>query len=244
MPLYSPRPFTAATPAIANVTTQPPANWPPMPQFPAPLSIGYAPHQSPEATRALPLAVRPPPIGLPGGMIQNMAPPFPPPSVQPPLYQPHAPAPNQTRPTVVGYELLADKLSESSKTKHTRSKGIVPMYRKFEHLNHRVLLHMQDELSEMEEELRHLDERIAQTTPRDAEGYEYPASRRGDARYGGEVHFKRTELLGRIFQKIGQYSKAITCLSRTMRSTNIAWPWLLPIALHLLTRYRSGLVFV
>jgi hypothetical protein len=83
----------------------------------------------------------------------------------------------------------------------------VPMYRKFSHLNHRVLLHLQDETSELEEELRHLDECIAQITPRDAEGYAYPASRRGDARYGGEMHFKRTELLGRIYQKLEQYSK-------------------------------------
>jgi peptidoglycan/xylan/chitin deacetylase (PgdA/CDA1 family) len=83
----------------------------------------------------------------------------------------------------------------------------VPMYRKFEHLNHRVLLHLQDETSELEEELRNLDECIAQITPRDADGYAYPASRRGDARFGGEMHFKRTELLGRIYQKLEQYSK-------------------------------------
>ena len=81
------------------------------------------------------------------------------------------------------------------------------MYRKFEHLNHRVLLHLQDETCELEEELRHLDECIAQVSQKDAEGYAYPASRRNDARYGSEMHFKRTELLGRIFQKLEQYSK-------------------------------------
>lgn len=81
------------------------------------------------------------------------------------------------------------------------------MYRKFEHLNHRVLLHLQDEVSELEEELQYLDDSIAQLSPRDETGHTYPASRRGDARYGGELHYKRTELLGRIFQKIGQYSK-------------------------------------
>jgi transcriptional regulator of heat shock response len=126
------------------------------------------------------------------------------------VYQPHAQA---SRPTVVGYELLANELSasspasSSSDTHRKKKKGLVPMYRKFSHLNHRVLLHLQDETSELEEELRHLDECIAQMTPRDADGYPYPASRRGDARYGGEMHFKRTELLGRIYQKLEQYSK-------------------------------------
>lgn len=81
------------------------------------------------------------------------------------------------------------------------------MYRKFEHLNHRVLLHLQDEVSELEEELRYLDECIAQASPRDETGHAYPASRRNDARYGNELHYRRTELLGRIFQKLGQYSK-------------------------------------
>jgi hypothetical protein len=81
------------------------------------------------------------------------------------------------------------------------------MYRKFEYLNHRVLLHLQDEVCEMEEELGHLDESILHTSPRDEAGHAFPASRRGDARYGNELHYKRTELLGRIFQKLGQYSK-------------------------------------
>lgn len=112
---------------------------------------------------------------------------------------------------MVGYELLADKLSEptkGSKSKRPQTGNIVPMYRKFEHLNHRVLLHLQDEICEMEEELRYLDECIAQQSPRDETGHAYPASRRGDARYGNEWHYKRTELLGRIFQKLGQYSKS------------------------------------
>jgi hypothetical protein len=215
IPMYSPHAYSAASPASMHATANPPTNWPPMSpmaHFPAPLAIGYAPHQSPEAAHAYPLAVRPP-MGAPQGMLQQMPPPFPPPSVQPPHYQQHAPPSNQTRPTVVGYELLATELS--GKPPHL--KGIVPMYRKFEHLNHRVLLHLQDETSELEEELRHLDECIAQTSPRDAEGYVYPASRRNDARYGGELHFKRTELLGRIFQKLEQYNRALSAFSKLER---------------------------
>jgi hypothetical protein len=220
IPMYSPQAYSAASSASMHTTANPSTNWPPMSpmaHFPAPLAIGYAPHQSPEAAHAYPLAVRPP-MGAPHGMLQHMPPPFPPPSAQPPHYQQHAPASNQTRPTVVGYELLATELSR----KPPHSSGIVPMYRKFSHLNHRVLLHLQDETSELEEELRHLDECIAQTSPRDAEGYAYPASRRNDARYGGELHFKRTELLGRIYQKLEQYNGALCAFGKLERGFEAA----------------------
>jgi hypothetical protein len=117
-----------------------------------------------------------------------------------------------TKTTVVGYELLAGKLAELPKHEDasaTKERGtIVPMYRKFEQLNHRVLLHLQDEISELEEELRTMDEVIAQCSPRTEAGHLQPASRRGDAKYGCELHHKRTELLGRIYLKLGQYSIA------------------------------------
>lgn len=124
------------------------------------------------------------------------------------LYHPQPPGPDLTRTTKVGYELLADKLSQvpSSRQNASGNGAVVPMYRKFEQLNHRVLLHLQDEIAELEEELRQLDERIAQSTPRNEAGQLQPASRRSDGRYGGDVQYKRTELLGRIFLKLGQYS--------------------------------------
>lgn len=205
MPLYSPHAYPGTSPTSVNASLHPPPGWPPTPSLPAPLAIGYAPHQSPEAAHAYPVSMQAP--MAPEGMVQRMPPPFSPHSVQPPHYQQHVPATNQTRPTLMGYELLANELTASSRTKTSSRKGLVPMYRKFEHLNHRVLLHLQDETCELEEELRQLDECIAQMSPRDAEGYEYPASRRSDARYGSDMHFKRTELLGRIFQKLEQYSK-------------------------------------
>ncbi|RMZ72054.1 hypothetical protein GMOD_00007045 [Pyrenophora seminiperda CCB06] len=211
MPLYSPHAYPGASPAVVNASLHPPPVWSPPPPLPTPLAIGYAPHQSPEAAHAYPISVQAP--MAPEGMVQRIPPPFPH-SVQPPHYQQHAPASNQTRPTVMGYELLANELTASSRSsKGSSRKGLVPMYRKFEHLNHRVLLHLQDETCELEEELRQLDECIAQMSPRDAEGYEYPASRRNDARYGSEMHFKRTELLGRIYQKLEQYNKALSSFS-------------------------------
>lgn len=113
--------------------------------------------------------------------------------------------------TMVGYELVADKLSKGSEDNQSKSgeKAVVPMYRKFENLNHRVLLHLQDEIAEMEEELRQVDECIAQCSPKDHAGRQHPASRRGDARYGSELHYRRTELLGRIYLKLGQYSMCL-----------------------------------
>jgi hypothetical protein len=208
MPLYSPRAYSGASPANFEATAGYPAEWP---QFPPPLPIGYptqAALESPTGGHPLPLTVQPP-MGAPSLAGQQHAPPFHPYPGQPPQYQAHVPAPDVTKTTAAGYELLANKLSETPKKNSLVRKGgnIVPMYRKFEHLNHRVLLHLQDEVCEMEEELRYLDESIIQTSPRDDAGHAFPASRRGDARYGNELHYKRTELLGRIFQKLGQYSK-------------------------------------
>jgi hypothetical protein len=113
---------------------------------------------------------------------------------------------------LAGYELLASKLSRASR-EDLQEPGPIPLYRRFEALNHRILLHLQDEIAEMEEELNFLDGELAQafhplsppTTASNGQGSP-PASRRADARLGGERHFRRTELLGRIFIKLGQYS--------------------------------------
>lgn len=108
--------------------------------------------------------------------------------------------------TIAGYELLAGKLSQV----HSGcDQSIKPLYRKFEQLNHRVLLHLQDEIAELEEELRELDEYISQTSVTLPDRSRQPASRRVDARYGSELHFRRTQTLGKIFVKLQQYSKNI-----------------------------------
>jgi hypothetical protein len=225
MPLYSPRAYSGATPASFEPTSGYPTEWP---SFPPPLPIGYPMQptlESPTAGHALPLTIQPP-MGVSNMPAQQFAPPFQPHPGQPPQYQAHVPAPDLTRTTAAGYELLANKLSETPrKGNFLRKSGkVVPMYRKFEHLNHRVLLHLQDEVCELEEELRYLDESIIQMSPRDDTGHAFPASRRGDARFGSELHYKRTELLGRIFQKLGQYSKcrandpalSFTCYTRSL----------------------------
>jgi hypothetical protein len=110
--------------------------------------------------------------------------------------------------TIAGYELLASKLA--SRNIDGADGNVHPLYRKFEHLNHRVLLHLQDEISELEEELRILDESIAQMTPSTEKNVLQPASRRADARFGSDLHFRRTDVLGRIFVKLGQYSTSFS----------------------------------
>lgn len=119
-------------------------------------------------------------------------------------------APDVTQRTLAGYELMALELSDpASKVK--------PLYRKFEYLNHRILLHLQDELSELEEQLRHIDEVIAQMHL-DASGDErYPASRRGEAWGGSDLHHRRTELLGRVFVKTEQYNRAMSAYTAMAR---------------------------
>ena len=109
-------------------------------------------------------------------------------------------APDFSKTTLAGYELLASKLSDTSSS-------IRPAYRKFEALHHRVLLHIQDELCELEEQLRRMDEIAAQMSAQKNSGVLPPASRREEAFYGNDLHVNRTHLLGHIFVKMEQYRK-------------------------------------
>lgn len=104
---------------------------------------------------------------------------------------------------LTGYEMLATELAN-------RESSFKPLYRKFEYLHHRVLLHVQDELSELEEQLRAIDQTIAQIDTGSCDGHKTPPSRRGEAFHGNEIHHRRTYLLGRIFQKTEQYNKAMS----------------------------------
>ncbi|KAF1357945.1 hypothetical protein EJ07DRAFT_126344 [Lizonia empirigonia] len=112
---------------------------------------------------------------------------------------------------MIGYELLAHKLSElEHEGRSSKGDSVVPAYRKFEQLNHRVLLHLQDEISELEEELRQLDHDIAQASPGGQTGHHHPASRRGDTLHGNDLHRRRIDVLGRVYQKLEQYNRALS----------------------------------
>ncbi|CAI6334640.1 unnamed protein product [Periconia digitata] len=224
MPLYDPYARSGASPASLQAATHhapppgPPMNYyspqhaPPVPYVP-----GYDQDTAMIARPPMPAANSAAPVAPP--------PPFPYPPTHPPLYQTHPQGSDWGKPTVVGYELLAEKLSEKAKGSHDGSSSegsVAPLYRRFEHLNHRVLLHIQDEIAEMEEELRHLDECIAQSSARDEAGRIQPASRRSEMRYGNEQHYRRTELLGRIFLKLGQYNSAMSSFTNLLKDVSPA----------------------
>jgi hypothetical protein len=78
------------------------------------------------------------------------------------------------------------------------------MYRRFENLNHRVLLHLQDELAELEQQLSHLDTLDTQTR-RSLNGI-IPASRRKEYLAPSELQWQKTDILGKVGYKLGQYS--------------------------------------
>ncbi len=118
---------------------------------------------------------------------------------------------------LTGYELLASRLSNTRSRARPRSGSagslsptekssptLKPIYRRFEGLNHRLLLHLQDELSELEEQLHRLD--TADTQTRRLQNCILPASRRRESMTGGELQWHKTDILGKIGYKLGQYS--------------------------------------
>ena len=96
-----------------------------------------------------------------------------------------------------GYDLLASSIGFQNDALLT------PIYRKFETLNNRILLYLQDEISEMEESLEALDNAISQE-----EGHKV-ASRRSDPMYPSQLKWQRQELMCRIFSKVEQYSESV-----------------------------------
>lgn len=110
-------------------------------------------------------------------------------------------APDSSKATLAGYDLLASHLSGPSRS-------VKPMYRKFEQLHHRIILHLQDEISELEEQLKAVDSSIAQMTVHGDDSKPVPASRRAEKWQGSELHCRKTHLLGTVFVKTEQYSKS------------------------------------
>lgn len=141
---------------------------------------------------------------------------------------------------LTGYELLAARLSTSSgrdtarPRRHGRPQSsqppspasdgdggrgadaepdLKPIYRRFEALNHRLLLYLQDELSELEEQLHRLD--TADTQTRRLQDCILPASRRAEHASGGELQWQKTDILGKIGFKLGQYNHALSAFRET-----------------------------
>ncbi|KAL9105006.1 MAG: hypothetical protein Q9163_000103 [Psora crenata] len=118
-----------------------------------------------------------------------------------------------------GYDLLASNINSRDDT------VLKPIYRKFETLNNRMLLYLQDEISEIEEQLRELDAAIAHE---DANLQRGPESRRAEAKLPSQLQWHRLDLLGRSFAKVDQYNadyaqdRALTSYGNLIKSLDPA----------------------
>ncbi|KAH6653351.1 hypothetical protein BKA67DRAFT_659975 [Truncatella angustata] len=119
--------------------------------------------------------------------------------------------PRAERLPLTGYEQLASQLAGQASNR--AGPCLRPMYRRFETLNHRLLLHLQDELCELEEQLHRLD--TADTQTRRLQNCILPASRRAEALSGGELQWHKTDILGKIGFKLEQYNRVLSSLKST-----------------------------
>ncbi|OQE05908.1 hypothetical protein PENVUL_c021G02685 [Penicillium vulpinum] len=118
-----------------------------------------------------------------------------------------------------GYGILASHLTKSTAEE---SGGFPPLYRRFETINHRVLLHLQDEISQMEEDLHTLDEyeEMHRLSIAEQEGTKpLPASRRRDVQSQAysSLHYRRMDLMSVLIQKTEQYNNALSAYSKVLQ---------------------------
>ena len=180
---------------------------PPLPNFASPPRIWTSmmanDHDTPEAyytsvPHVVPEMSQFPRISVPQGPSSAVNQP-----VQEPLY------PENNLPSKLdrsGYDLLASSIDSRSED------FLQPLYRKFETLNNRMLLYLQDEISEIEERLRELDKQENQYCG------DRPASRRAEARYPSHVQWHRIDLLNRSFAKVDQYNRALSTYSNLTKN--------------------------
>ncbi|KAJ5135169.1 uncharacterized protein N7515_004447 [Penicillium bovifimosum] len=133
-----------------------------------------------------------------------------------------------------GYGLLASQLTKSASEE---TGAFPPLYRRFETVNHRVLLHLQDEISQMEEDLHTLDEyeELHRIGTAEQEGTKpLPASRRRDAQAQvySSLHYRRMDLMSALIQKTEQYNTALIAYSKVLKT-------LPPASNHDITSYRT-----
>ena len=92
------------------------------------------------------------------------------------------------------YDLLASAIESRDEA------SLLPIYRKFETLNNRILLYLQDEIAQMEEALKRLDATI---TEEDGQVAHVVAPTHT---YPSQSKWQRHELMCRILAKVEQYS--------------------------------------
>ncbi|KAG5930253.1 hypothetical protein E4U42_002465 [Claviceps africana] len=109
-----------------------------------------------------------------------------------------------------GYHLLATKLSGDA-----CGQPISPIYRRFDALNHRLLLYMQEEINDLEHQLISLD--VKNTANRSCGGYVMPASQRQDLAH------QKTEILGLIGFKLSQYNHVLASYCKMQDLPKPTW---------------------
>lgn len=124
------------------------------------------------------------------------------PAVQSPYFS--QPPLHPQKPALTGYQHLALKLAGTV----FGFPSVTPIYRRFEALNHRLLLQLQDEIVELEQQLDSID--AADTSSRAMPMGFIPASRRGENMAQGELGWQKQEILSKIGWKLSQYSKSYT----------------------------------
>ncbi|KAE8387740.1 hypothetical protein BDV23DRAFT_195592 [Aspergillus alliaceus] len=149
-------------------------------------------------------------------------PPSPPQSPEEDLHRINRKSRRNTKPSPVpsGYGLLTWRLSSSVDKKEP---GLPPLYRRFEGLNHRVLLYLQDEIAQMEEELHLLDEyeEMHRVATAEQEGTKVvPASRRMDtqAQVYSSLYYRREEVMTALVHKTEQYNNALNAYSKVLQT--------------------------
>ena len=99
-----------------------------------------------------------------------------------------------------GYDLLASNISS------TGGLALTPIYRKFETLNNRVLLHLQDEIIGLENYLAQLDKAVVGLGMDPGVKASSPLE---DSPTPEDVRCQRAAMLNRISAKLDQYSKSL-----------------------------------
>ncbi|KAH8173937.1 hypothetical protein LIA77_05356 [Sarocladium implicatum] len=117
-------------------------------------------------------------------------------------FPPHSPFSFNGQVPLSGYQLLASKLAGDVGGVHVK-----PIYRRFEVLNHRLLLSIQDEICDLEEQLNSLDS--ADTQNRTYPGGIYPASLRQEALHNGDLYWRKRDILAKIGHRLWQYNKLL-----------------------------------
>lgn len=105
-----------------------------------------------------------------------------------------------------GYSELASRISSQEDA------VLKPVYRKFETLNNRILLYLQDEIAEIEAELEQLDASIVREEQCMGRS-RCPASRREEAKAPSQLQWHRKNLLDRCASKVDTYNRTLSSYS-------------------------------